>query len=427
MDPAPPVPPREGAPWAAAAIVGLLLGVALLAVLVGLGWSDSDDAMPSDRLVPGGVATGGAATGGAVAGPDAPGAGTPITWDDEPRVPDDARAWRFTYRTSGVDGRPVVATALLVVPAGGSPGGDRPLVVWGHPTRGLADTCAPSLDGPEAIPRLDALLDEGWAVLAPDYEGLGGDGLHPYLVGTSEGRSTLDAVRSVQSPGAPDSGVTNGSPIAFYGFSQGGHAMGFAAELAGDSSIDLRGVAVVNPVSDTLAFARRFEREPDQFGGLVAMTAALARVEPEVSLDDLLGFPGARRAVVILESACIGEVMAAWPGTADRHTPVRLDDLPVLVAALERQRLGGRALPDGIPAFVAQGNDDTTIDPADTAALVDRWCAGGAPVRFRQVPGAGHDLDLGDEVVIWLRDRFGAPGSADPDAALPPDDCPIRR
>ena len=43
---------------------------------------------------------------------------------------------------------------------------------------------------------VQTLLDAGYVVAATDYEGLGTPGLHPFLVGESEGRSVLDAARA---------------------------------------------------------------------------------------------------------------------------------------------------------------------------------------------------------------------------------------
>ena len=43
---------------------------------------------------------------------------------------------------------------------------------------------------------LQTFLDAGYVVAATDYEGLGTPGLHPFLVGESEGRSVLDAARA---------------------------------------------------------------------------------------------------------------------------------------------------------------------------------------------------------------------------------------
>ena len=42
------------------------------------------------------------------------------------------------------------------------------------------------------------LVDAGYVVAATDYEGLGTPGVHPYLVGESEGRSVLDAARAAR-------------------------------------------------------------------------------------------------------------------------------------------------------------------------------------------------------------------------------------
>jgi hypothetical protein len=43
---------------------------------------------------------------------------------------------------------------------------------------------------------LEAFVDVGWIIAAPDSLGLGGEGEHPYLVGDVAVVSTLDAVRA---------------------------------------------------------------------------------------------------------------------------------------------------------------------------------------------------------------------------------------
>jgi dipeptidyl aminopeptidase/acylaminoacyl peptidase len=122
---------------------------------------------------------------------------------------------------------------------------------WAHGTSGLADTCAPSKD-PGVVsgtPYLRELLDAGFAVVATDYEGLGTPGLHPYLVGESEGRSVLDAARAAAA--LPDAGAS--SNVIVYGHSQGGHAVLFAGELAPSYAPDLNllGVAAGAPPRPT--------------------------------------------------------------------------------------------------------------------------------------------------------------------------------
>ena len=74
--------------------------------------------------------------------------------------------------TDGIDGKtPVVVSGY---PKGTPPAGGWPLVAWAHAT-GIADTCAPSW-----IPRserdahyLNAWLQQGYAIVATDYQGLG--------------------------------------------------------------------------------------------------------------------------------------------------------------------------------------------------------------------------------------------------------------
>src|SRR5947208_1260634 len=67
----------------------------------------------------------------------------------------------------------------------------------------------------------------GYAVVRTDYQGLGTPGIHQYLVGTAEGRSTLDIVRAARKL---DSRVSGRTAIA--GHSQGGHAALWGAALA---------------------------------------------------------------------------------------------------------------------------------------------------------------------------------------------------
>ena len=111
---------------------------------------------------------------------------------------------------------------------------DRELV---HGTVGCADTCALLRDTevspahsfnkyPHAM--LNAFLNEGWAVLMTDYEGLGTEGRHPYLLGESEAHGILDIVLAVRWL-YPDR-LSN--RLAIVGHSQGGQAALFGAPRA---------------------------------------------------------------------------------------------------------------------------------------------------------------------------------------------------
>lgn len=147
-------------------------------------------------------------------------------------------AERLLYTTTDVrwnSGR-IAASGVLYMPRGKRPAGGWPLVVWAHGTLGVADPCAPSWTGANERDRayIARWLDEGYAVVAPDYQGLGGPGPHPYVQWQSEGRSVLDAARAALASGM---GIAN--RIVITGQSQGSGATLGAARLAASYAPEL--------------------------------------------------------------------------------------------------------------------------------------------------------------------------------------------
>ena len=112
------------------------------------------------------------------------------------------------------------------------------VVAWAHGTTGVARQCAPSLY-PAAlrwIPGLANAIGRGYVVAATDYPGLGTVGVHPYLIGESEGRAVLDSVRAARHL----DGAGANEHFAVWGHSQGGHAVLFAGALAPRYAPELR-------------------------------------------------------------------------------------------------------------------------------------------------------------------------------------------
>src|SRR5262245_64589025 len=113
-------------------------------------------------------------------------------------APKSATAWKIFYVSTGIDGRSVEVSGVVVAPDTPNPLGGRPIVAWAHGTTGVADDCAPSNAENffDRIPHLPTLIALDYVVVATDYEGLGTPGVHPYLVGLSAARSVLDSVRA---------------------------------------------------------------------------------------------------------------------------------------------------------------------------------------------------------------------------------------
>src|SRR4051794_7831381 len=159
------------------------------------------------------------------------------------------------YSSKAPDGSIVPVTGIMTVPKGKAPKGGFPVVSWAHGTTGIADSCAPSRYAGDAPSgdyvknfRAEASewIKDGYAVVQTDYQGLGVAGMHPYLIGVSEGRSVIDFVRAAH---AIDPRV--GKRWIAIGHSQGGHATLWAAALGPKyaPSLKLMGAVPLAPAS----------------------------------------------------------------------------------------------------------------------------------------------------------------------------------
>lgn len=151
-------------------------------------------------------------------------------------------AWRVMYLSESLAGDPIAVTGVVTIPDGEAPAEGWKLITVAHGTSGSADECAPSKSGGGAEMALGGtVVEAGYALAITDYEGLGTPGIHPYLVGPSEGRSTLDAALAARQ--LPDAGI--GDRYAIFGYSQGGHGATWANELADVWAPDLELVGTV--------------------------------------------------------------------------------------------------------------------------------------------------------------------------------------
>ena len=134
----------------------------------------------------------------------------------------------------------------MIAPIGDVPKARRPIVSWAHGTTGTAQNCGPvaarqSRAAAETIPfiggnswtdygvpAIEAFLKQGYAVVATDYQGLGGGGALQYAVPTTQARDAINAIRAVGAMGL--AGANKKALI--YGWSQGGGAVIAAASLA---------------------------------------------------------------------------------------------------------------------------------------------------------------------------------------------------
>ena len=330
-------------------------------------------------------------------------------------------AVRVLYRSRGLHGEPIAVSGVVIAPRGAPPPGGRPIVAWAHPTSGVATRCAPSLAMFvfEQIQGLRDMADRGFVVAATDYPGLGAPGVHPYLVGESEARATLDIVRAARSITA----TAASSDFAVWGHSQGGQAALYVGLIAKRYAPELHlvGVAAAAPATE---LARLMGDDLGSPGGdnLTSMTLW--------SWQRVFGAPMSRvvesRAVPVVDRLALACIESVYDILVRRRIGARLRDGFLSVKnplALEPWRSLAAAntpgtLPRDIPLFIAQGSNDQLVRPEVTRDYVARSCRAGGKVRFFAMPGVGHGLAARNSAraaVKWIAARFA--GEA------PPDDC----
>jgi hypothetical protein len=237
-------------------------------------------------------------------------------------------------------------------------------------------------------------------VAATDYQGLGTPGLARAVIGLSAGHAVLDAARAAR---GLDTGASG--RVVLDGHSEGGHAVLWAAELAGAYAPELQvlGVAASAPgaeLATTLKLTR--DRPTTVTSGAMYIVVAWSDAY-RLPLDVLT--PAGRKAVDRVRTTCLEE-LAKDPEHVAVH-PADLLTTPPWPALLARNTPGHAATP--APIFLAQGADDDRVTPAATRALVQRLCRLGDTVELRTWRDVGH-FDIpkvaADDVAAWIGDRL---------------------
>ncbi|MGR4884624.1 lipase family protein [Streptomyces sp. LARHCF249] len=333
----------------------------------------------------------------------------PSAFHPLPGQPTQTKAWKIHYRSTTADGAPNTVSGTVIVPQDGRTG-PRPLITYAVGTVGMGDSCAPSNNLPHGTAMEANLIQQltlrGWAVVVTDYEGLGTPGVHTYTVGPSAGRAMLDAARAATR--LPEAGLPADTPIGIMGYSQGGQASSWAAELQGSYAPELKvkGTATGGVPADLLKVA---DFNNGSFGsGLIFMAAAGQDAAfPELKLDSYLN-PVGKLLVAGMKENCVAidAIAGSFKRISDLTTRNPLDQ-PDWQARLNQSKLGRTA--PAAPVYQYHALGDELIPYGVGRALRSDWCAKGANLEFDTIVIGEHvsgvitqSLAVGN----WLADRF---------------------
>ena len=324
-------------------------------------------------------------------------------------------AWKVTYRSVSVAGDPIEVTGIIAAPSGDADG-PRPVLSVAHGTTGMADQCAPSLGFPDgfALTFMAPFLERGWVVTATDFEGMGGPGIHPYIVGESEARGVFDIVRAAQTM----PGVGADGPLVVWGHSQGGHAAMHVAERWQDLApdLDLVGVAAGAPPSQFALLSAFLKGSPFQ-GYLMMAAAGLAAAYEELDLETVVN-PANAHLLDELEKGCTDHIFEVFNGIPYEDL-VSVDDIfavPEWNARLIENDTN--QMPNQVPVVILHGDMDEQIPVVSSAALFAQLCAFAdhAPLERRVYEGETHGSAVPaylDDLTAWLEARVAGEPATD--------------
>jgi pimeloyl-ACP methyl ester carboxylesterase len=327
------------------------------------------------------------------------------------------------YVSEGRKGVARAMTALLYLPSGEAT--KVPIVAVEHGGSGVGPTCGPThvpvLTDPLAIP----LVARGYAVIAPDYPGMGVDsGMTSFLVGAAEAAATLDGVRALRQFHDPRFDAAQlGAELFVAGHSQGGHAALFTHQRF-DPSIGVRflgSVAIAPGLGSVREWAAHFANPARPMGGLEAlalMSLYSHMLHANAPAPETWLLPGAvAKLPAIFHDFCQPQVPAAvaasFPTLGDVYQP------SFLAAAASCQFEGGcpgfepwatalaadqpGRITSEVPSLVLHGLADNVVSPSSVACIVDRMKAGGTPVQACGFAGADHFNVLSNAVPAMVR------------------------
>jgi triacylglycerol lipase len=333
-------------------------------------------------------------------------------------IPQRLRATQLLYRTTDMHGNADAAATTVIVPAERAPEAVTPIISYQCAIDAVTSRCFPSYalrrhaHATGAVAQFEfllvaACLAEGWAVSVPDHEGRLGMWGAPY----EPGYHVLDGLRAALS--SKRLGLSVDAQVGLWGYSGGGLATAWAAEMSGSYAPELNVVGAVlgSPVGD---LGKTFRRLNGTYAsGLPALVvAALAHIYPD--LDRIIQQHVTEEGKVLLErlhTMTTAEAMVRMAGKdmgdlLDRPLEEILDS-PEVQHVFADIKLGVAAPTP--PVLIVQAVHDQLISVENIDELAEMYRSGGASVTYHRDMFSEHMLlhPMSSPMALrWLIDRL---------------------
>ncbi|MCB9654577.1 MAG: alpha/beta fold hydrolase [Deltaproteobacteria bacterium] len=353
----------------------------------------------------------------------------------------DTLGYRLSYRTSRnyPDAIGVVGSARVLIPTRPARR-PLPIVVVNHGTVGVADVCAPSRRSAMLSQSLNSATQLalsfaaiGYAVIAPDYAGMGTEGVQGYGDGVDTAYSALDAARALRAMFAEGS-LSN--DVLMTGHSQGGgatfEAVALAPSYAPELQISAAGVFSGRYASGDAELTRLSPNEPigaNAFALVLSLYATVSNLAGEARALEIFNAQYREELGQHLTNACAFDLQR-WleqnPATIselldggflrqynrcalDHSTCTGLTRLMLMRRPTHTTLTGSSA-----PVLMVVGDKDELNPPSKVACSYENAEADGASFQLCVTPDSSHASivpELHAFVRTWLLNRFDGKAS----------------
>jgi hypothetical protein len=330
------------------------------------------------------------------------------------------QSWQLKFASCDAYQHPIAAVATVVKPTVALPGTE-PMLVEAFAEDALAARCAPSHaltgDTEDANEDLEfgvpnALLEAGWTVLFPDYEGPQSE----FGVGRVEGQTTLDSIRAAEQF-AP-TGLDSKTPVGLNGYSGGALAMAWTASLQNTYApeLNLVGFTLGGTPADLIGIMKNIDATGssaaiDFFNVVFMLTVGANRAYPTF-LTPIFNATGVATATSI-ENGCVGKTSSGGSGPtgpfSQYFTTSDYASSPGVIAEAFVFDLAQPGLSPIADMFVYQSQMDEVIPIAGVDKMVSQWCASGSNISYFRIPAGDHiatEADNEQTVIAYLTARY---------------------
>ena len=321
---------------------------------------------------------------------------------DEYELPFSVSAVRILYRSRSAAGEDVAATGVVLFPYDKKPpAGGWPVIAWAHSATGVTRSCAPSLTRNLGHgPFLAMYVNLSFAVVAPDYTGLGTDFRNAF--GDAPSNAT-DLIASI--PAARAAVPQLGARWIVMGEAEGSLAALAVAEKENEirDPAYLSGIAISGLAGAQEMYGHAGSGLPSF--RLASLAYGIKTVYPEFQVADMLTEKGLALYGQI-GKICWEAEASVDPPSAETVKPGWTDN-PFVRQYFARNNFAQART--HAPILLISSDADPALAATSIAQTVAAMCKQGDAIQWQRYPSAEPGSVMGDSIreqMFWIEARF---------------------